>query len=791
MVLRKAKLRNWCQHRSLDCEFHPGLTGILGSNGNGKSNFLDALRFCFAAQSINGGNNRDNLTWGQTSGSVECEFDVGDTVYELHRSVESSKCHLRFGDTRLSKSGEIEDYLVALYDAPMKMMLDNVFIGQGKIDQILSARPGDRLKEFQASFGLDRAQDAYRLLGTEANSCQVTPGLQETLQEMVQLVQAARERVAGLEGKSKELTAKVDQLAVYEDVLARALEALRMSGAVKQADEQVGRADIAASVATQKFEQTKAQATTERARVEQARGRAETATQQLVHMEAEHAQYVRSQVARQSLATQQEELARLPKPPHDLAESRQTLGQARATRDQLTGMINTPGSRPKLQAHKDLEDKLLCRKMDLKNLAVTSLTLPPEVTSLKAELDTRKRELDALGNGICYACGQPVHGGPDEAATKHKEYAELQSRLDCQVKAFADKHTQEAEALRVLISQIEREIKQHEDAGFRVLTTQLQEAVTLVSTLESAIFGGDTAQMAINDKLSTIRTLQAVIDDRPGAPLDETLKVSLQGIIDSFANACRETEKLENSLIHLENIATSAQGQARDAHKFRADLGQVAALPSEAEMVEARLKVAERAQARHDLEALSTELGVAKGLCGQREQEAQRLLDKSRSESDQAAWLEVVTQVREALHVTKYPAQAMREYATILNQHLEIYLNLLEAPFKCWLDDSMEFQVLFTAGPKKGYQLPAYRLSGGERILASTSFRLAMADTFARKMGLLVLDEPSAYLDGANIQHLQVLLLKLREISRTKGRQILIVTHEDQLKGFLDHVITI
>jgi DNA repair exonuclease SbcCD ATPase subunit len=38
---------------------------------------------------------------------------------------------------------------------------------------------------------------------------------------------------------------------------------------------------------------------------------------------------------------------------------------------------------------------------------------------------------------------------------------------------------------------------------------------------------------------------------------------------------------------------------------------------------------------------------------------------------------------------------------------------------------------------------------------------------------------------------LQDLLLKLREISRAKSRQILIVTHEEQLKGFLDHVITI
>ena len=66
-----------------------------------------------------------------------------------------------------------------------------------------------------------------------------------------------------------------------------------------------------------------------------------------------------------------------------------------------------------------------------------------------------------------------------------------------------------------------------------------------------------------------------------------------------------------------------------------------------------------------------------------------------------------------------------------------------------------------------------------------------MSDTFACQAGLVVLDEPSNYLDKANIQHLQEVLLQLRKLSATSHRQVLVVTHEQQLMGFFDHVVTI
>jgi len=99
------------------------------------------------------------------------------------------------------------------------------------------------------------------------------------------------------------------------------------------------------------------------------------------------------------------------------------------------------------------------------------------------------------------------------------------------------------------------------------------------------------------------------------------------------------------------------------------------------------------------------------------------------------------------------------------------------------LDEDLNFVAEFD----NGYVTRAARLSGGQKIVASTAFRLSMANTFARSVDLLVLDEPSNYLDSENITHLQQLMIKLQDSAVVS--QMIIVTHERALMGFFDRTI--
>ena len=66
----------------------------------------------------------------------------------------------------------------------------------------------------------------------------------------------------------------------------------------------------------------------------------------------------------------------------------------------------------------------------------------------------------------------------------------------------------------------------------------------------------------------------------------------------------------------------------------------------------------------------------------------------------------------------------------------------------------------------------AGRLSGGEKVLLGISFRVAVNSMFAIDLGLLVLDEPTAGLDKGNLACLHVAFERLRELSRSRGLQI-------------------
>lgn len=170
-----------------------------------------------------------------------------------------------------------------------------------------------------------------------------------------------------------------------------------------------------------------------------------------------------------------------------------------------------------------------------------------------------------------------------------------------------------------------------------------------------------------------------------------------------------------------------------------------------------------------------------------RHQECTRLQNQVAVEAKHAAWIAMVRESRDILHVGQLPKLIMQEYGKILNSQLDFYLEKFQAPFRVWLNDDLEFR----ASKNSETEMDAQRLSGAEKIIASVSFRMAMSDTFARQVGLLVLDEPSNYLDDANIQNLQMVLLELKKMSAHTGRQVLVVTHEDKLMGFFDHCITV
>ena len=137
--------------------FGEDITAIVGPNGSGKSNISDAIRWVMGEQSVKGlrGAKMEDVIFGGTEKRSQVGFAqvtlVLDNTEHIFPTMEESEVSVT---RRYYRSGESEYYInrqsVRLKDLT-ELFLDTgmgregySIIGQGKIDEILSAKSGER-----------------------------------------------------------------------------------------------------------------------------------------------------------------------------------------------------------------------------------------------------------------------------------------------------------------------------------------------------------------------------------------------------------------------------------------------------------------------------------------------------------------------------------------------------------------------------------------------------------------------------------------------------------------------
>ncbi|MEJ6579506.1 MAG: chromosome segregation protein SMC [Akkermansiaceae bacterium] len=185
-------------------EFAQGVTGIVGPNGCGKSNVVDAIRWVLgetSAKALRGGEMADvifngsekrkklgmaevTLTMADCEVALKTDFNevsITRRVYADGKSeylINNTRCRLRdiadlFMDTGIGRSS----YSI---------------MEQGKIDMLLSAKPEDRRQVFEEAAGITKSKrekkDALRKLEyTEGNLLRVSDVLAEQERRMTSL----------------------------------------------------------------------------------------------------------------------------------------------------------------------------------------------------------------------------------------------------------------------------------------------------------------------------------------------------------------------------------------------------------------------------------------------------------------------------------------------------------------------------------------------------------------------------------------------------------------------------
>ena len=194
-------------HKTL-LNFHRGVTAIVGPNGCGKSNVLDAIRWVLGEQSakaLRGGEMADVIFSGTDSKQAVGVAEVSLTFSECENEL-GLEYHEVTITRRVYRDGRSDYFLnkvpCRLKDIQMLFMDTGIgrtaysIMEQGKIDQILSSRPEDRRAIFEEAAGITKykaqKKEALRKLEyTDANLLRLGDILKEVKRQIGSLQRQA------------------------------------------------------------------------------------------------------------------------------------------------------------------------------------------------------------------------------------------------------------------------------------------------------------------------------------------------------------------------------------------------------------------------------------------------------------------------------------------------------------------------------------------------------------------------------------------------------------------------
>jgi exonuclease SbcC len=165
---------------------------------------------------------------------------------------------------------------------------------------------------------------------------------------------------------------------------------------------------------------------------------------------------------------------------------------------------------------------------------------------------------------------------------------------------------------------------------------------------------------------------------------------------------------------------------------------------------------------------------------------------KRESQSDVLAKREVLENVRDWFHYNKGPSIIINNLLDEITVAVNDFLSKFDSLFSVVPNySSMSFNYYYH-DPEIPIDDPyphCAEMSGGEKVVLAVAFRLATYAMFAQRVGLLVLDEPSVYLDSKNVGKLGTLLYSIKSLAKNLGLQVFISTHEESLMNHFDKIV--
>ena len=693
----------------------------------GKSNFLGALQFALTGEQP-GKNKADLLHWGAKEGHVLLEFEQDGKPGRIERSVSSNKVTLEYDGTTTAGITNVAKEMETRLHMDKDLVKQSVFVRQTEIDAIISTKTDKR----------DREIAFQKLLGLDAAKIHknLTDWLYAAAKPVnydIQLTEA-NQRLGELEAR---------MAAAGEEVKA-AEAALAEFGTVDESQS----ANFGKAIAAV-------------ARVLQGKSDVEACAQKVT--ERAKALDAANAAADQGGANPGYDLASLTGQEAVLVDELRKI-RAKAAAQSAADEAQKAYDVAHGAAHPAAED--------IAEASVEIEQAQAELATIRSEKALREKSVAALdGAGpACPVCGKPLDAGMVDAMKK--ELADLREREAKVLPLLQDAQT------RLFMRRQQLEQWQRNDAAAQAKLVSAKAALDAVEPVELTEERVNEVMAKVRTEMQAQREYDARAAERKKAVADAELW---------FNAAHRAHKDAVARLAEAEDEARKLCGDeaAADWTQAQATLESLVAETDRrrAKHTELQMAVTRAAATRDEIVRSLSTLG-----------ETVASLRKAQEEQDRLAKrLQVAERVKDWFHYTNGPRILVTQVLGALTDDINRLLGNFTAPFVVVPDpEQVGFKVEFTDGRDRPPEPPDTSvLSGGERVQLAVAFRLAIYGMFAGKLGLLSLDEPTAYLDESNVDRFGVLLTKIREVAKNMNTQMLLATHEASVIPYMDSVINL
>ena len=415
------------------------------------------------------------------------------------------------------------------------------------------------------------------------------------------------------------------------------------------------------------------------------------------------------------------------------------------------------------KARKNAEAYLSLAKKDLEKIPADWEARMEEYQSTQKavnELRGRSKQLqkllaDAPLGNVCPLCGSTVD---------HNIKAEIQNELDGVNREVGEKSTWLRNNEKV--TEFQR-MRDKAEADVKMWETRVKELGPEVGEIDMEWLRRELASAtdklnAANTSNNTAATAKAAMSE--ALKRVENAESALYAAMDKIPGGYRERGdyvKAGNVMKDRMEVLLAGLSALSDLRKKKAELdGGISQTRSFIEEAERGLADLERVNAENEVKARK---------------------------------IQVVRDVKDWFSYKNGPRVMSKAVMGMLVDETNKFLGQFGAPFVVTpVEEGMGFRCVFTDGRVVSSPPPeATMLSGGQKIALAVAFRFAVYMMFAGKLGLLSLDEPTAYLDDETIARFADLLGKIRQTAQNLDIQVLISTHETALAPAMDQTVTI